>query len=190
MNDPSIKVCTSTGARFDANWNISMPLTDRWGEVLPREPGDMLQAALQVLEADTHLLERLRLQMWDELTFLARKDGEFGVVFEVEYESIESDNVDDDPSRRHALAPYVDVVDRLIRQSEVLGEQFPQLQFCVPEAGMVYRDRPAIWAFAKDGALDDEQREALGTKLLDFAYPSPVVADTESEDETSMGARP
>lgn len=191
MNDPSVRVTTPGVPDFGATWNINMTLSDRWGDLIyDHFPKDESAAAskreaLAVLEADPALLERLRTQMWDELTFISRKDGEFGILFEVEYESIESDGEagPDAGTPRESLHPYADVVKQLVAQAAVLQAQFPQVEFCVPEAAMVYFDRPAIWGFAKDGALDAGQRESLGHQLLDFAYPRKSAESTNDQPE-------
>lgn len=189
--DPAIRVSTVDAPGFASTWNINMGLSDRWGEVIHdnvcKNPitAVSMQDALAALSADPALLERLQSQMWDETTFIARKDGEFGILFEVEYTSIESDAGVDDPSQEDKPAPYARVVERLLVQAAELKERFPQVDFCVPEAGMVFNERPAIWGFAKDGALSVEDREALGKALYDFAYPLP----TDEADE-SAGMKP
>lgn len=62
-------------------WHISTNLTDRWGDLNYHNAENK---PLEPLEADNDLLERLRSQMWDEETFIVRKDGQFGILFEVD----------------------------------------------------------------------------------------------------------
>lgn len=178
--DPSVAVATPAAPAFGAEWKISANLTDRWGEI---NNADAHRKPLAQLESTPGLLERLRTQMFDEITFVARKDGTFGVLFEVEYTSIESDGENPDAMD---LLPYDEMVRRLLTQADQLSREFPQVEFAVPNDREVFEGRPAIWGFAPDGVLNPEQRDALGHKLLTFAY-SP---DPQSEPEQDGGMRP
>lgn len=151
-------------------WHISQNLTDRWGDL--NNGGDVKDGQLTALENDPALLNRLRKQMWDEICFIVRKDGEYGILYEVEYSSIESDGEDakndDDTEFLDGLLPHQDMVEGLKKGMEALAGQFPGALFAVPEECNIVNGRPAAWAYVKDGLLNAEQREALGNALLNI----------------------
>jgi len=113
-------------------------------------------------------LTRLRAQMWDETTFIVRKDGLFGILFEVEYCSQESevDRKEDDPEWFGGLKPHQLVISSVTAALTDLMPSYPGVLFGVPDEEEVVHNRPAAWAFVPDGLLSDEQREALGMSLL------------------------
>jgi hypothetical protein len=147
-------------------WAIEANLTDRWGGLndfaVQSKPG------LALLELDEPLLAELRGLMWDETTFVARKDGKFGVLFEIEYASRESESghLAEDDEELHAYKPHTEVVAALLKGLRKLQEAF-NLEMCVPEPGVVIHDRPAVWAFMPaDKPLTAAERERLGLALL------------------------
>ena len=98
--DPVVKVHPRGKPEDWEEWHISQNLTDRWGDINYHD-GD--NKPLELLEDDDDLLERLRAQMWDELAFVVRKDGKFGILFESEFCSLESEEHEkDQQSNRHA----------------------------------------------------------------------------------------
>lgn len=78
--DPHVRVRTVANPNEWSSWPISVNLTDRWGDI---NWHDGENKPLAALVEDPALLERLRAQMWDECTFITRKDGKFGLLFEV-----------------------------------------------------------------------------------------------------------
>ncbi|MBC8738545.1 hypothetical protein F6X40_17435 [Paraburkholderia sp. UCT31] len=147
------------------DWLISQNLTDRWGELNYHNAANK---PLEELEDDEALFERLRAQMWDELTFIVRKNGQFGVLFEAEYcskESEEGESSGDSEFDRN-LKPHEEVVKALLKGMKPLADQFPGVLFAVPDKEVIINDRPAAWAFVADGLLTETQREALGRALL------------------------
>ena len=148
-------------------WNISQDLTDRWGDINYHNADNK---PLELLENDDALLERLCAQMWDELTFIVRKDGKFGILFEAEFCSLESEEhaKDGDPDWYATLKPHAEVVKILLDGMQSLAERYPGVQFAVPNESQVINSRPAAWAFVPDGLLSEEQREELGRALLDL----------------------
>lgn len=157
--DPDVAVATPSEPAFGAVWQISQTLTDRNGEIEP----DRNPSLRTELESTPGLLDRLRGQMFDEITFVSRKGGQYGVLFEVECTSAESDH-------DQAQASYTEVVQRLLAQAETLGAEFPKVMFAVPNDHETFDGRPAIWGFAPDGALTPEERDRLGNRLLTYAY--------------------
>lgn len=137
-------------------------LTDRWGDLNSNYESDPAYAKL---EKNTVLLEELQKQMWDEITFIAHKDGRFGILFEVEYCSKESE--EDDGEEWYAnLKPQAEVVKILMDGMKLLAEKFPGVQFAVPDEAVIVQNRPAAWAFVPAGLLTPEQREELGNAML------------------------
>ncbi len=165
--DPVVKVHPLGKPEDWEEWHISQNLTDRWGDINYHD-GD--NKPLELLEDDDDLLERLRAQMWDELAFVVRKDGKFGILFESEFCSLESEEheKDHDPDWYAKLKPHAEVVKTLLEGMKPLAERFPGVLFAVPDETQVINDRPAAWAFVPDGLLTGEQREELGKALLDL----------------------
>lgn len=147
-----------------AVWDIEQNLSTRCGELndafRERKPG------LALLQLDTPLYERLCTQMWDEMTFMVRKDGQFGLLFEAEFMSQESEARDDEDVSQYK--PREEVIAALVRQLGPLARQYPRVEFCVPDPAEIWAERPAVWGFFKLDALDEAQREALGRALLDM----------------------
>ncbi|MER2511973.1 MAG: hypothetical protein ABTQ25_06085 [Nitrosomonas ureae] len=143
---------------------ISPNLTDRWGDLNfyaeDKKP-------LTPLVESPELLERLQSQMWDEITFIARMDGQYGILFEVEFCSKESEEgIADNSGDEDSLKSHKEVVAAIMRGIAVLEHCFPGVMFCVPDESQIVHDRPAVWAFVPDGKLSDEDRAALGRSLL------------------------
>lgn len=165
--DPGVKVHSLGEPEEWEVWNISQNLTDRWGDINYHNADNK---PLELLEADDALLERLRAQMWDELTFIVRKEGTFGILFEAEFCSLESEEhaKDGEPDWYATLKPHAEVVKALLEGMKPLAERFPGVLFAVPDKTHIINDRPAAWAFVADGLLTGEQREELGKALLDL----------------------
>jgi hypothetical protein len=161
--DPVVAVQPVGQAGKWVEWNISQNLTDRFGDVNPHNAANK---PLELLEDNEALFEALLSQMWDECTFIVRKDGNFGILFEVEYASRESEGEDDNPDFLAKLKSHDEVVDELLAAMVPLTEQFPGVLFAVPDRKVIINDRPAAWAFVPNGLLNDEQRKELGMALL------------------------
>lgn len=161
---PSVQVQSVADPRSRSEWRISQNLTDRWGELNYHNHDNK---PLDLLEDDHALLERLLGQMWDEATFVVRKDGKFGILFESEYCSRESEAHAErsDPVWYATLKPYDEVAAALLNGMAALAKRFPGVEFAVPDPSEVVDGRPAAWAFVADGLLNDKQRENLGVAL-------------------------
>lgn len=161
--EPSGPVAVTYPDGSAGKWHIEQNLTDRWGELndhaVERKPG------LALLTLDAGLFERLRTQMWDEITFIVRKDGELGLLFEVEYASIESERGHEEDAANH-YRPHAEMVAHLVGKLRALQSIYSQVEFCVPDCAEIVNDRPAVWAFYKLDTLDIRAREALGRALL------------------------
>lgn len=162
--DPVVMVRTIEASHHRTEWRITQNLSDRWGEI---NRSDAEHKPLELLESTPGLYDRLRTQMFDEDTFVVRKDAAWGILFEVEFCCVESEAGEIDPNDPWflKLPGYYEQVTRLINGMKAIAGQFPSVQFAVPEPVHVYRERPAAWAFVADGLLSDEQRVALGHAL-------------------------
>lgn len=163
--DPIVKVHPLGKPEEWEEWHISQNLTDRWGDL---NHYDADNKPLDLLADDDGLLERLVNQMWGESTFVVRKDGKFGILFEVEFCSLESEEPEKEnsPDWYATLKPHTEVVKALLEGMHPLAEKFPNVQFAVPDEEVIINDRPAAWAFVPDGLLNKEQRKELGNALL------------------------
>ena len=165
---PSAPVTVTLPSGKEAHWNIEQNLTDRWGELndayYHQKPG------LAPLSADKSLRDQCTAQMWDEATFVVRKDGKFGVLYEVEYASFESEAA---MLARYAeentYAPHADVVAGLLAALKELAPEYPNVEFCVPPKEEIVEERPAAWAFVSlEHALDEQARDRLGRRMLNL----------------------
>ncbi len=165
ITDPEIQVRLVGKPDEWAIWNISQNLTDRWGDF---NYYARAEKPLDELESNPELLARLREQMWDEICFVVRKDGKFGVLFEVEYVSVESegDHAKDYPDPLKPHAEMINIINGAAM--EKLVHKFPGVEFAIPHEGEICNARPALWAFVADGLLNAEQREALGRTMLEL----------------------
>jgi len=149
-----------------ARWHIEHYLSGRDGEL--NHFAEHTKPGLAVLSLDAALLESLRELMWDEATFIVRKDGRFGILFEAEYCSRESEAefLEDAPEELAQCKSHDEVVTSLLAALARLQPQYG-LEMCVPDSSVIVHDRPAVWAFMPmDKPLSPEEREALGIALL------------------------
>lgn len=163
--DPEIKVREPAGNGEWSTWRISQNLTDRWGDI---NRYDEANKPLALLDGTPGLLEQLTAQMCDEITFVARKDGQFGLLFEIEFCSLESEKETCDNSDEwyQTLKPHAQIVSTLLAGLKSLTPQYPGVSFAVPDESEVVDDRPAVWAFVPDSLLTEHQRHALSHALL------------------------
>jgi hypothetical protein len=164
--DPTVRVQLVSADGAWAEWNLSHNLTDRWGELNYYNEANK---PLELLSDNAELHERLVGQMWDEATFVVRKDGQFGILFEAEFCSLESEEGQKDqysPEFFAKLKPHDEAVKLLIEGMKPLVDKYPGVLFAVPEPSEVINDRPAAWAFVPDGHLTPELRDELGHALL------------------------
>lgn len=163
LPDPAITVQENASNPAETTvWHISQNLTDRWGDLNFYDAANKPHAPLIENPA---LLEQLTDQMCDEITFVTRKDGQYGLLFEVEYCSIESETSELHPADPN-LKPHDKVVQALLNGIDKLRQQFPGVPMCVPDKAEIVEERPAVWAFVQNGQLDTAQRNALGTALM------------------------
>lgn len=157
-----VEVTTPNG---DATtWDIELNLTDRWGDLnwycSDSKPG------LAILKLDAPLLKSLQSQMAEEITFVSRKDNEFGLLFEVEYCSRESESSHDPDNE--SLMPHADIKETLLKGLRALENKFPMVQFAYPAEEYIVHDRPAVWGFVKNGALTTAQARELASEMLEL----------------------
>lgn len=162
LTSPAVDVTLSNGSQ--AKWNIENNLTDRWGEL--NDTYWQYKPGVAILTTDTALRDKLLSQMWDEITFVVRKDGKFGLLFEAEFTSQESESDNGDTTGTYP--PRATVEEFLRKSIAALEKSYPQVQFCIPDPAEIFYERPAIWGFYELDSLTAEQREALGMALLEL----------------------
>jgi hypothetical protein len=168
IKDPLIDVTLLDGT--PGKWAISANLTDRWGNI---NDFDAEKKPLEPLDNTPGLLDSLTNQFTQGVTFVVRKDGDFGLLFEVEYSSIESetgngdlDHNGEDAGYMASLKPHSDAVAHILKMLQDNAERFPQVEMCIPAPSEIANDRPAAWAFMPSGAMTEDQREELAGFLL------------------------
>jgi hypothetical protein len=161
-----LQVAVQTPLAGNGVWSIFPYLTDRWGDL---NDGSTKQPPEQEREFQTRL-DELRGLMWDEITFVARLNGDLGILFEVEFCSRESEEgvKHHDPSWYATLKTQATVDAALLAGMRKLTERFPSASFAVPEPWVIIHDRPAAWAFVRPGVLTKDEMEDLGRCLLDL----------------------
>jgi hypothetical protein len=141
-------------------WSISQDLTDSCGEInyyaLETKP-------LHELLSQPAVLEALRDQMIDEITFISRKDGVFGLLFEVERECIESDGLP--PPSGWKPPSREDLMHDLLVSMKMHAHCFPSVEFCIPCPSQIYKDRVGVWAFVPNGTLSEDALAELADYL-------------------------
>ncbi len=131
------------------SWLISQNLTCRWGEINDYRAD---KKPLKPLIDNPQLFESLQNQMWEESTFIVRKDGQYGVLFEREYATQHSEvnNIDpDSPRYEEELASYdteASAHSFLLKAVEKLAAEFPNVQFCLPPKEEMIEERLGLWA--------------------------------------------
>ncbi len=163
------------------SWNISQNLTCRWGELNDYRAD---KKPLKPLIDNPQLFESLQNQMWEESTFVVRKDGQYGILFEREYATQHSEvnHIDpDSPGYEEELASFDTEAfahSFLLKAVQKLAAEFPGIQFCLPPKEEMIEERLGLWAFVADGQIDDDTRELLGRSVnaLDVVPPAAVVA--------------
>lgn len=163
--DPEVLVQLPGTGKANTTWNISAYLSTSCGAL---NVSQSRLPAYAELEEDFALLERLRAQRWEEVTFIARKDGVYGLLYELEFVSRESADADfhEDVDYIASLKPQKQVEKELSAGLAVLSGRFAGVQFCIPDSSSAFLSRPTVWAFVPDGVLDADGRNALGNALL------------------------
>ena len=181
--DPRVAVSEAGGQRGNT-WDISLYVTDRWGGINAGKN----KVAGTILMKNRALLQRLQQQMFDEITFIVRKDGQFGILFEVEFFSLESEESDkgDDPEWYAQLWPHAETSHALLSALHRLTRQFPGVYFAKPSEALMVNNRPCAWAFVPADHLTKPETQALGfalLHLLDDTYPAAVEPMMSSSSE-------
>jgi hypothetical protein len=145
------------------HWNIQQNLSTRDGDLngayYEQKP------ALALLQLEDDLLEKLRAQMYSEDTFIVFKDGKFGILWEFEYCSTDSDG----DLAEDGWKPHDVVVSALLKGLNALAPEYPSVTFCVPDPSQVVRGRPAVWGFVPVSfPLTEAQQSSLSTALYNL----------------------
>jgi hypothetical protein len=164
--DPEIEVRDLGNPEVFTTWHISQNLTDRLGEI---NDFDAENKPLDKLQHESGLLDRLREQMVDEITFVARKDGRFGILFEVECASQESEkNCRADDWANYP--PHAELLRDLVEVVKVLQEEFSQVEWAIPNEREIANDRLAVWGYFPDGSLTLCQRKEVGQAIYNLCF--------------------
>ncbi len=163
--DPEIQVRDLSNPEVFTTWNISQNLTDRWGDINDAEAE---KKPLDELRNTPGLLDRLVNQMESEFTFVVRKDGRFGILFEEEYCTKESerDNGVKEEEWRH-YKPHAELLQILVKVVKGLQVRFPTGEWAIPHEDEVWNGRLAIWGFFPDGSLTEQEREEVLDAILE-----------------------
>lgn len=164
-----VLVRTTASVGFDVKWDIIPWLSDCRGRlIIDRNSQEYLTAA-KALANDQLLQKRLQNMMRKEVTCIAQKEGEFGILFEVEYLSAESAEAfaafDDE------YPPEIEMFERLSGYAKQLEAKFPGQLFVVPEPAVIIHGRPALWTFVPLDGATAESLDAIAEACLGFAYP-------------------
>jgi hypothetical protein len=152
-------------------WNIQQ-VSSRFGELSPAREHREIVRQLQV---NPILYDRLIGQMYDETTVISWKDGQFGILFEIEFASKESEI---DAKDVVDYLPHEEVLCRVAGGLERLSKDFPGIEFAIPHESVIFQGRPAAWAFVPEGVLCDfEHREALVEAMYRLDDPDEPTED-------------
>lgn len=137
-------------------------LTDRKGCIDYNDAGNK---PLSTLQSEAGLLERLRSQMWEEGTVIARQYGSFGVLFERQFLTVETDPEAAEKGDVPDLLGRADLEEILASGLARLQDQFASVDFMVPDPALIEGQRTAVWAFVKDGLLTRDRLNELGEAI-------------------------
>jgi len=156
VEDPLVPVLLSHAGQRRGVWAISLGLTDRNGELdLDGKETKPFRALLETNGIrDGGKYSRLVSQMWGRRTSIARKDGNFGLLFEVALTA----NLTEVQSASQ-------VMEVLLSGLPSLRASFPEVDFAVPSPERGQTPFATVWAFVRDGALPANVRETLGFAL-------------------------
>ncbi|MDG1580892.1 hypothetical protein [Pseudomonas sp. GOM6] len=169
LTDSPVEVTLPSGEL--ASWKISQNLTDRWGDLNAfMSPNE----AYQLLAADGALFESLQAQMCEETTFIVRKEGQFGILYELEFCTQHSEVAvigEDDPDLQSRLQEYMTEEESKARLQTAIAElapKFPGVEFCLPPREEMIEERLGMWAFVPNGHLNDVQSQVLAEAMYEY----------------------
>lgn len=142
---------TLPGSQGDTVWNLIPYLTGRYGDL---NPFFEESRGAYALCADPQRLERLRMKLFQETTFVACKDGEFGLLMEFEYCTVEGDPGADPLGTGVELLPTAQLKQVLANHLAPFATQYPKLSFAV-HAGEFSYGRANVWIFIPESEIDD-----------------------------------
>lgn len=165
-NEPPQKIMVRTpeSPDEDIEWDIHPGLSDRWGNLIEESDPELVRQ----LQAQPELLETLRSEWIDEITFIAHKDGKFGLLAELELCSIESESRFEDDTN---WKPRKTLEEELIKNLAIFKAKFPKCEFASPDPSNIVQERNALWAFFEVGTMTTDERKELETAIFDYGYP-------------------
>lgn len=166
FSDPVVEVRSMLNHSAREIWRISRDLdTDN------ASCDNDTNAVIELLRNSPALLDRLRSQRRDKSCSIARKDGQFGLLYAFEYACHETHATFYDLSlgedEEHLCLPTrAQVIDRILAASRELSREFDTTLFAMPvhppRSADGLASGPVLWAFVRDGLLGT----AESTKLL------------------------
>lgn len=156
VEDPEVRIFLYEGRLREATWRVSHKMTEEDGELhLENREQKPFRALLEVNGLlDEGKYHRLRDQMWEYSSYIVRKDGEFGILYETHFDLSGTDAC----SNSKVEAWLAGVLPKL--QSE-----FPSLELALPSVGDSPNRLTTLWIFVRSGSLNAESRTALGFAL-------------------------
>lgn len=157
-------VATPAAPDFSTRWESLQFLSDRFGEIdaHAKEPTPEHQRLLD----DERFATQLVWQIWGEAGFVAYLEGQYGVLYEGEFPTLESDGHD---KEFEGLRPRAEINAEMIARIPALEAAFPGVRFAVPHHDALLENRSGLWAFVPDGLITDTlERRRLGNAVLEM----------------------
>lgn len=158
VSDPIAEVHSIINPAAREVWRITRNLSECCGSIT----ADANNANVaEMLRAIPHQLERLRSQLVGPNASIARKDGQFGVLYHFDFACRETDatmlDASGDQLEVNDLPSHHQVLQRILAAARELSREFPGAKITVPVGQPssipgIY-ERPALWVFVRDGQL-------------------------------------
>lgn len=169
ISDPVVEVHSMLNPAAREIWRISRDL-----DTGDASSDNDTNGVMELLRNSPALLDRLRSQRRGKNCSLARKDGQFGLLYAFEYRCHETHATFFDLSlgkdeEHMGLPTRAQVIDRILAASRELSREFATTRFAMPVHPLRSADGlesgPVLWAFVRDGLLG----AAESAKLLNRA---------------------
>lgn len=174
VSDPIAEVHSIINPAAREVWRITRNLSDCSGSIT----ADATNANVaEMLRAIPHQLERLRSQLLGPNASIARKDGQFGVLYQFDFGCHETDatmldatmlDASGDHQEANELPTHHQVMQRILAAARELSREFPGVKITVPMGQPssipgIY-ERPALWVFVRDGQLGSASTKSLAER--------------------------
>lgn len=169
ISDPIVEVHSMLNPAAREIWRISRDL-----DTSDASSGYGTNGVIELLRNSPALLDRLRAQIRGNSCSIARKDGQFGLLYAFKYRCHETHatfyelSLGKDEAHL-GLPTRAQVIDRILAASRELSREFETTRFAMPVRPSRGADGlesgPELWAFVRDGHLG----AAESKKLMDRA---------------------